>query len=58
MLKIATLLCILCTGAGATVMLVRQDSPSTELLAATHSESFQTVHANAHLDNLPVTPAD
>jgi len=51
MLKIAIVACALCSGAGATLILVKSESqPETPAV----SQSFQDRHAQAHLDNLPV----
>ena len=54
MLKVVVIACALCTGAGATMILVKSDSGSDAARNAAVSRSFQDVHANAHLDNLPV----
>jgi hypothetical protein len=54
MLKIAIIACALCTGAGATVVLVKADPGSAATPAVTAGASFQDMHADAHLDNLPV----
>jgi hypothetical protein len=51
MLKIAIIACAaLCAGTGATVMLTKSQSATP----VTRAQSFQDLHANAHLEFMPV----
>jgi hypothetical protein len=57
MIKAAIILCSICTAAGGTVLWVKSEvvpehQPAS---AAANRISFQELHTNAHLDNLPVT---
>ena len=56
MLKVGIIVCALCTGAGGTVWWVKSDARSKEgtAPAVRSMPSFQELHANAHLEYLPV----
>lgn len=57
MLKPIIIVCAICTGAGGSAFLVKLDASPERKPAATVSilPSFQEMHANAHLEYLPVT---
>src|SRR5438105_3717023 len=55
MLKAAIILCSICTAAGGTALWVNSEAgPKQAPSPASTMTSFQELHANAHLENLPV----
>jgi hypothetical protein len=56
MFKAAIILCSICTAAGGTVLWVKSEVAPTQQppTAGSTMPSFQELHANAHLENLPL----
>ena len=56
MLKAAIILCSISTAAGGTVLWVKSAGETNHETtgAAVKTISFQELHSNAHLDNLPI----
>jgi hypothetical protein len=59
MLKVIILGCAICAGAGGTAFWMQSGSKATADPVGTVSLiSIQDMHANAHLDNLPIQTFD
>ena len=56
MIKAAIILCSICTAAGGTVLWVKSAGETNHETtgASVRKISFQELHSNAHLDNLPL----